>query len=78
MFYKQKSIRQFSVYLPSGFGTRIASLLELCGLEGRLLGADEIISDSKADVAIDYAPVNAVLETERRKAPTFLEQALND
>ena len=70
--------RQFSVYLPSGFGTRITSLLELCGLESRLLGADEIISDSKADVVIDYAPVNAVLETERRKAHTFLEQALSD
>ena len=54
------------------------AVLELCGLEGRLLGADEIISDSKADVAIDYAPVNAVLETERRKAHTFLEQALYD
>lgn len=68
--------KQFSVYLPSSFGTRIVSILDLCGLKGRLLEPDEIISDGKMDETIDYMSVNVVLEEERSKAHTFLEQAL--
>lgn len=68
--------KQFSVYLPSSFGTRIVSILDLCGLGGRLLEPDEIISDGKMDETIDYMSVNVVLDEERRKAHTFLEQAL--
>ena len=70
------SNKQFSVYLPSSFGTRIVSILDLCGLKGRLLEPDEIISDGKMDETIDYMSVNVVLEEERSKAHTFLEQAL--
>ena len=70
--------KQFSVYLPSSFGTRIVSILDLCGLGGRLLEPAEIISDGKMDETIDYMSVNVVLDEERRKAHTFLEQALKD
>ncbi|EKN16398.1 polysaccharide pyruvyl transferase family protein [Parabacteroides goldsteinii] len=70
--------KQFAVYLPSGFGTRIISILNLCGLNSRLLASDEIISDAKMDELIDYATVNALLNKERSKAHTFLEKALKD
>lgn len=68
--------KQFSVYLPSSFGTRIISILDLCGLGGRLLKSDEIISDDKMDESIDYISVNVVLSEERDKAHAFLGQAL--
>lgn len=69
--------KQFSVYLPSGFGTRVISILDLCHLRSRLLEADEVISDAKIDIPVDYAPVNAILDEEREKAHDFLEKALN-
>lgn len=70
--------KQFSVYLPSDFGTRIMSILELCGLTNRLLGADEIISGNMVDKEIDYASVNAILDKEREKAHEFLTCALTE
>lgn len=70
--------KQFYVYLPSSFGTRILSVLELCCLKCRLLAADEVISDEKIDIEIDYIPVNSILNEERVKAYTFLEDALKN
>lgn len=69
--------KQFSVYAPTGYATRIISILDLCALNGRLLESDEIISDAKMDCQIDYGMVNSVLEKEREKANEFLTKALN-
>ncbi len=69
--------KQFSVYLPSGFDTRVISILDLCHLRSRLLEADEVISDAKINIPVDYAPVNTILDEEREKAHDFLEKALN-
>ena len=70
--------KQFWVYLPSGFGTRILSILELCRLPDRLLASDEIVEDGRINVPIDYVPVNAILDREREKAHAFLDKALKD
>lgn len=70
--------KQFSVYLPTGFGTRIISILELCSLTQRLLKADEIISKEKMNEVINYQPVNKILDEERKKAYAFLNEALKN
>lgn len=70
--------KQFFVYLPTDFGSRIKSILELCHLENRLLGASEIISGEKICSTIDYIPVNAILDKEREKAHAFLRKALEE
>ena len=70
--------KQFSVYLPTGFGTRITSILELCSLTHRLLTAEEIISKEKMNEVIDYNPVNDILNEERMRTYAFLNKALNN
>ena len=70
--------KQFSVYLPTGFGTRIISILELCSLTQRLLKAEEIISKEKMNEKIDYKPVNKLLDEERMKTYAFLNEALKN
>ncbi len=67
--------KQFYVYMPSGFKTRIVSILELCGLENRAL-SDEI-TEVALNEEIDYEPVNLVLEGERQRAIEFLRRALS-
>lgn len=67
--------KQFFAYMPSGFKTRLTSILKLCGLEDRALSSE--ISDDAIDRIIDYAPVNAILERERQKALDFLNKALS-
>lgn len=68
--------KQFWVYMPTGFGTRIQSILDLCSLQSRLLQPDEVINNDKMVQVIDYAPVNSILGNERRKAYDFLKKAL--
>lgn len=70
--------KQFSVYLPTGFSTRIISVLEQCSLMNRLLNEDEIISKEKINERIDYQPINKILDDERMKAYIFLNEALNN
>lgn len=66
--------KQFCVYMPSGFGTRITSILSLCNLENRLINNN---SDSNiVSEYIDYNPVNSILAKERKAAYQFLEEAL--
>ena len=66
--------KQFSVYMPSGFGTRITSILSLCNLEGRLIKCQDDIEQS--DSIIDFSETNKILDNERRKAYEFLKEAL--
>lgn len=70
--------KQFSVYLPTGFGTRIKSVLELCHIENRLLQASEVISNEKIGSLIDYSPINVILDKEREKASAFLCKTLGE
>ncbi len=67
--------KQFYAYMPSGFKTRLISILELCGLEDRAL-SDEIAEDAINNV-IDYGPINELLEVERARAICFLKKALS-
>lgn len=66
--------KQFWVYMPTGFSTRISSLLELCGLERRLL--TEEIEEEQLREEIAYEHVNTVLDRERTKAMDFLKRAI--
>lgn len=68
--------KQFLVYLPSKFGTRVLSILDLCSQNSRLLQDDEIVSDDLIEETIDYSSVNTVLEEEREKTRIFLKTAL--
>lgn len=67
--------KQFSVFMPSVFSTRIRSLIELCGLQNRVVL--NAFSSEKAREVIDYTSVNEVLEAERKKSIDFLKQALS-
>ena len=69
--------KQFYVYLPTGFGTRIMSILNLCSLSDRLLKADEVVSVEKVERTIDYNSINLILNRERKLAHEFLDNALN-
>lgn len=66
--------KQFWVYMPSAFSTRISNILCLCGLDSRLLH-DRITSEQVEDI-IDYDTVNMILKNERNISYNFLINAL--
>lgn len=66
--------KQFSVYMPSGFGTRIVSILQLCNLEHRLV--NEYSDQSFVEDVIDYNTVNSILDEQRKIVNQFLTEAL--
>lgn len=66
--------KQFWVYMPSKFSTRVKSLLDLCKINNRQL-TDEIDTKNINEV-IDYTDVNNILNNERQKAFDFLQNAL--
>ena len=66
--------RQFWVYEPVRFSTRLNSILELTGLRHRVL--QDVISDEMIGRDIDYSEPNRILHAERRKSHDFLLQAL--
>lgn len=65
--------KQFSVFMPSAFSTRISSILDICGLEGRLV--TDKFDLTKAKEFIDYTSVNNILDKERNKSIEFLKKA---
>ena len=67
--------KQFSVFMPAAFSTRISSIIELCGLQNRMVLDN--FSIGQANEVIDYTTVNEVLEVERKKSINFLKQALS-
>lgn len=67
--------KQFSVFMPSAFSTRISSIIELCGLQNRIVL--NTFSIKKALEVIDYTRVNGMLESERKKSIEFLKQAMS-
>ncbi|MBQ7940790.1 MAG: polysaccharide pyruvyl transferase family protein [Muribaculaceae bacterium] len=66
--------KQFWVYMPSIFGTRIKSIVDLCGLNNRML--ENEIDDSLIEEKIDYEPVNLILERERQIAIDYLKKTI--
>lgn len=63
--------KQFLVFMPSQFTSRIESILNLCKLENRI--ADRV---SDFNELIDYSKVNQILDYERKRAHEFLNKAL--
>ena len=65
--------KQFSVFMPSAFSTRISSIIELCCLGERMV-LDKF-DLAKANKTIDYTTVNGILDKERNKSIEFLKKA---
>lgn len=66
--------KQFWVYEPTKFSTRILSILELVGLKSRLL--NDVILDDKVESIINFNDVNVTLQAEREKAVSFLQRSI--
>lgn len=66
--------RQFYTYMPSSFSTRINSIAKLCGLENRIL--DDIVKDDWESDLIDYTQINKILDAERKKSISYLNDSL--
>lgn len=67
--------KQFVSVLPPKFGARPRSLLNLVGLNDRIVEGK--IDMSKVDESIDFTAVNQILEQERAKSLAFLQKALS-
>ena len=67
--------KEFFVFMPSKFSTRITSVLEMCNLEKRLLKSG--FKDSDFENNIDWVEVEQVLDKERIKSMSFLKRALS-
>lgn len=68
--------KNFIVFLPKQFSTRLQSVLSLTGTENRIL--KDYSDFSLYYKTIDYEYVNSVLEKERKKSLIFLEEAINE
>ena len=68
--------KQFYVYMPSHFSTRLESLLKLCKLENRKLNG--VISETNINNVINFEEANAILIRERTKAIDFLTKVISD
>ena len=66
--------KDFFVFMPSKFSTRITSVLEMCNLEERLISGD--LKDSDFEHNIDWNKVEKILAKERVKALSFLKKVL--
>lgn len=66
--------KQFLVFQPSSFSTRIESILRKTNLTGRMLFSELKDTDLSE---IDYSNVNEILENERKLAKDFLIKALS-
>lgn len=66
--------KQFLVVPRNEFNSRIESLLRLTGLENRMFSMNQV--DYVVDTPIDYVPVRLILEKERNRAQSFLEDYL--
>lgn len=67
--------KQFRVFMPSGFGTRIISILELCGIRDKVLVTNSTNTQDIED-EIDYNSVNVILDSERTKANNFIKDTI--
>lgn len=67
--------RSFVSILPPRFGARPRSLLNLVGLNERIVEND--VSIDRVTIPIDYSIVNSILEREREKSLSFIKASLN-
>lgn len=67
--------KQFWVYMPSHFSTRLQSIIELSGLKDRIL--EGVIEDRDINKVLDFTEANRVLGAEREKAREFIKKALS-
>lgn len=65
--------KQFWVFQPSAFSTRIESILNLTGLRDRMLIEKLSVTNL---TKIDYTDINDILKSERNKSINFLKTAL--
>ena len=63
--------KQFWVFSPSKFSSRITSLINMLGIENRLINTQ--IEDEDIDNVIEYEGINARLDSERARAMQFLK-----
>lgn len=63
--------KQFWVYAPSMFSSRVSSIIRLLGLDNRMV--DGYITTEAIDDNIDYDKVNQKLDVERARAMSFLK-----
>lgn len=68
--------RQFVIVPRNEFNSRLQSLLELTGLEDRMVTSAEAAL-SEADKFIDYSPVNERLDAERKRAQEFIKEVIS-
>lgn len=66
--------KQFYVYMPSHFSTRLESILNLCNLKDRIL--NDVVSKTEVNKVINFDESNAILTKERKKAIDFLTKAI--
>lgn len=69
--------KQFFVYYPTGFSTRIESILELCALRDRVLQDNEELTLERISQLIDYTKINSILNLEREKTMRYLTKELS-
>ena len=60
--------KEFFIFYPGKYNSRLQSVLELTGTEHR------VMNDKKKYEPMDFAKVNDVLERERAKATTFIQK----
>lgn len=65
--------KQFSVFMPSHFSTRIDNILGICDLKDRLLDGSEVAEFWNQ--IIDYTRPNEVLERKRNETISFLKKS---
>lgn len=64
--------KQFWVYYPSQFTTRIESLLNFIGLQSRHMNS--VLTDGQIEGTIDYSVVNNLLNVERKRSSSILRK----
>jgi len=71
--------KNFWVFTRGNMNSRIYSLLEILGLQDRIIDSDKIDEVNKIDISseVDYNKVYQILEKEKEKSLNFLKQALD-
>ena len=64
--------RQFLTITPGAFSSRIASLLELTGLQERRINGISDLEESLIYRTIEYESVNSVINKNREKSLCFI------
>ena len=65
--------REFAIIPPQRFGTRLESFMRVVGLEGRIVGEDDI---NVFDILIDWNSVNAKLSAERMRSFSTIKSVI--